>query len=218
MNLLLLAIAAATFAFARYQRNVIQTKSAILFQHGGGAAGDLNRIRDELSEMDMTQQQLAKELDAKLDFLATVNSEQFYISIDTRRKTMQLRLGKDIVREMPIELGEAKTITSKTTGKSWTFVPVKGAFSVTGKQMNGAWTVPEWLYAMNGQPPPAERPTIPNGLGRYVIGLSDNYLIHSPPPPESPLHGAKPGSIMASEQDLAAIWPRISTATRVYIF
>ena len=48
--------------------------------------------------------------------------------------------------------------------------------------------------------------------------LPDNYVIHSPPPAKSPLHGPKPGSFMVPEADMAAIWPRISTATRVYIF
>ena len=65
----------------------------------------------------------------------------------------------------------------------------------------------------------AERPTIRNGLGKYVVSLQDNYVIHTPPPDDSPLHGtAKPGSIMVSEADLAAIWPRIDRQTRVYIF
>jgi hypothetical protein len=51
-----------------------------------------------------------------------------------------------------------------------------------------------------------------------VIFLPDGYVIHSPPPPESPLQGPKPGSFMVSEADLAALWPRITNQTRVYIF
>jgi len=85
--------------------------------------------------------------------------------------------------------------------------------------MNYDWPVPEWVYAMNREPVPAARGTVANGLGRYVIMLPDNYVIHSPPPEGSPLHGKpKPGSFMVPEADLAAIWPRISKTTRVYIF
>lgn len=218
LNLLLLIIAAATFGYAKYQRDTIEQKSAILFKHTGSSPTELNRIRDELSDMDVTKQQLAKELDAKLQYLDTVHSEQFYISVDTRRKLLQLRLGKDVVREIPVELGAAKTLKSPS-GKTWTFVPVKGSFAITGKQTDAPWQVPEWVYAMRNETAPADRPTVQNGLGRYVINLSDNYVIHTPPPPDSPLQGPKPGSIMVtSEADLAAIWPRITTATRVYIF
>ena len=53
---------------------------------------------------------------------------------------------------------------------------------------------------------------MPNGLGRYVIFLPNSYVIHSPPPPDSPLQGPKPGSFMVPEADLAAIWPRITNA------
>ena len=71
---------------------------------------------------------------------------------------------------------------------------------------------------MNGVPIPASRPVIENGLGKYVIFLPDNYVIHSPPAADSPLHGPKPGSFMVPEEDLAAIWPRVTKETRVYIF
>ena len=103
-------------------------------------------------------------------------------------------------------------------GRTWTFLPLKGGFNVIGKESDYDWTVPEWLYAMNDETPPAERRVVRNGLGRYVIVLANNYVIHSPPPPASPLHGPKPGSFMVPEEDLAAIWPRITKETRVYIF
>ncbi|HXM76073.1 MAG TPA: hypothetical protein VN971_04800, partial [Thermoanaerobaculia bacterium] len=56
------------------------------------------------------------------------------------------------------------------------------------------------------------------GLGRYVIVLSEDAVIHSPPPPESPLKGVKPGSFLVPEADLAAIWKRVGPRTRVYVF
>ena len=70
--------------------------------------------------------------------------------------------------------------------------------------------MPEWLD-------PA-RPTIPNGLGKYVLFLPNGYVIHTPPSEESPLKGAKPGSYMVPEETLAAIWPRIHKGTPVYIY
>lgn len=217
LNLLLLIIAAATFAYARHQRDIIEDKTAILFKHNENSPVELNRMRDELSQMDLNQAQLGREIDGRMQYLQSLQSEQFYISIDTQRKKLQFRLGRAIVRETDVQIGEAKTISSPT-GKKWTFLPLKGGFSVTGKEEGYVWSVPEWVYATRGQPAPAERAGIQNGLGRYVIFLPNSYVIHSTPPPESPLQGPKPGSFMVPEADLAALWPRITNQTRVYIF
>ena len=217
LNLLLLAIAAAVFLAARHQRTIIREKSARLFEPAPKASDELNRIRDQLADMDLTREQLGRELDAKLDYLRALQSEEFYLAVDTAKRKLFLRIGKDVAREADIQIGESKTITGN--GRTWTFVPLKGGFTVVNKTNDYDWTVPEWVYAMNHEPLPAQRPTIPEGLGRYVIVLPDNYLIHSPPPASSPLNGRpKPGSIMAPEADLAAIWPRITKSTRVYIF
>jgi hypothetical protein len=217
LNLLLLIIAAATFAYAKHQRDIIEEKTAILFRHNDNSPAELNRMRDELSQMDLTQAQLAHEIDGRMTYLKSLQGEQFYISIDTHTKKLQFRLGRAVVRESDVQIGDAKTITSPS-GRKWTFVPLKGGFSVTGKEEGYVWSVPEWVYAMRGQQAPSERASIPNGLGRYVIFLPNSYVIHSPPPPESPLQGPKPGSFMIPEADLAALWPRITNQTRVYIF
>ena len=219
LNLLLLVIAVTTFAWAREQRQTIREKTSILFHLDRNDPAELDRIRDELSTQDLTREQLSHELDARLKFLQSVNSSEFYIAIDTAKRRFYFRLGNDVVREADITIGEAKTITAPGGSRRWTFVPEKGAFAVVGKESDYMWPVPPWVYAMRGEPAPATPQQVMNGLGRYVIVLPDNYVIHSTPPDDSPLRGmAKPGSIMVPEADLEAIWPRISTQTRVYIF
>jgi hypothetical protein len=215
LNLLLLIIAAAAFAFARVQRHSIDEKTAVLFKPTPSSPAELNRIREELAQMDITGAQLARELDGRMRYMESLQSPQFYLSIDTEKKVLQFRFGRDVVRECPIQVGEARTI--KARGKTWTFLPLKGAFDVTAKEDDYQWVVPEWLYAMRNEPM-RERRVVRDGLGHYVIVLANNYVIHSPPPPDSPLQGPKPGSFMAPEEDLAAIWPRIEKGTRVYIF
>jgi hypothetical protein len=121
-----------------------------------------------------------------------------------------------VLREADVQIGEAKTLTSG--GKTWTFYPLKGGFTVTGKQSDYSLPVNEWVYALRGEPIPAQRPTVKNWIGQYVIYLPNGYVIHSQPPADSPLKGPKPGSFMVPADDMAAIWPRVSTQTRVYIF
>ena len=218
LNLLLLVIAVATFAYARHQRTEIHEKTALLFKPTPASPAEWNSIREQLAQMDLTEAQMAKELDGRMKFLSSVQGEQFYITIDSARKKMVFRLGKDVVREADVQIGEARTLTSVDKKKTWTFVPLKGGFSVIGKQQDYDWTVPDWIYAMKAQPAPAEHPAVHNGVGKYVIQLQDNYIIHTPPPAGSPLQGPKPGSYMIPEADLAAIWPRVTGETRVYIF
>ena len=106
LNLLLLVLAFATFAYARHQRDVIDDKIALLFKPSPASPAELNRIRDELSKMDLTKAQLARELDARLEFLQTVNSDRFYIIVDSAKQKFYLRLGDDVVREANATIGE----------------------------------------------------------------------------------------------------------------
>jgi hypothetical protein len=177
----------------------------------------LIRVREELADTDLTRQQLEKELDGRMQYLQSLQGEQFYVAIDTSKRKLYFRIGKDIVREMDVNIGQPRTIMAKDR-RTWTFVPLKGGFNVQGKVTDYAWEVPDWVYAMNGAPPPTQPRSVANGLGRYVIRLPNGYAIHSPPPPDSPMQGPKPGSFEVSENDLAAVWPRITTETRVYIF
>ncbi|HXG59664.1 MAG TPA: L,D-transpeptidase [Thermoanaerobaculia bacterium] len=218
LNLTLLLLALALFAFGKHQREVIREKTARLFEPAPNSPAELNRIRDELSRIDMTREQLARELDGRMQFLRSLEAEDFYIAVDTSKRKLYFRYGSEVAREADVQIGAAATVHSPD-GRTWTFLPLKGAFMVRAKQEGYPWRVPEWVYAMRQEPLPERRPVIENGLGRYVVVLQDNYILHSPPPAGSPLHGQpKPGSILVPEDDLAAIWPRITTRTRVYIF
>jgi hypothetical protein len=217
LNVALLVLALATFAWARNHRNTVEQKTALLLQPTANSPAELNRLRAELSELDLTQEQLAKELDGRMRFLNEAKGEQFYISIDTSKQKFYFRFGSDVAREADVKIGPPATVAGPA-GKQWTFVPLKGAVNVRSKEQGHAWRVPEWLYAMNRQPIPADRPVIQDGLGKYVIFLPNGYVIHSQPSADSPLRGPKPGSFMVPEGDLAAIWPRISDKTRVYVF
>ena len=217
LNLLLLAIAVATFAYAKVQRETVRRKTAVLFRPSPLNPDELNRVRAELADMDVSRQQLAQELDGRMKYVTSLEGEQFYIAIDTAKQTLAFRIGKNIVREMPVTIGAGKTFTAKD-GRTWTFVPLKGGFNVEAKNSDYSWEVPDWVYVMNGQPLPASPQSVANGLGKYVLRLPNGYVIHSPPPPDSPLQGVKPGSFEVPEADLAAIWPRITNETRVYIF
>ena len=216
-NLALLALAVAASLFAARQRREIDSGYARMFGKAAAGPSEFEQVKAELAEMDLTHETLEKELDSRLAYLESLKAQEFYLSIDTARKKLSLNLGNDVLREADVRIGAPVTVAGPD-GKTWTFVPLKGAFNVAGKEEGLRWRAPPWVYSLNGQSAPGDPPAVANGLGKYVVLLPNGYVIHSPPPAGSPLKGPKPGSFMVSEADLQAIWDRISPETRVYIF
>jgi len=202
--------------YARHHREEVSTKFARVIAEKARTPGDLSKAKEELAEMDLSREDLRKQLEGRSKFLTTLKTEDFYLSIDTRARKLRFYYGATVLREADLVVGETRTISGGD--KNWTFIPLKGAFPVEAKLVDYAWRVPEWVYIEKNQPVPAERPVIANGLGKYVIFLPNGYAIHTQPSAESPLQGAKGGSYMVSEDVMKAIWPRIHKGTQVFIF
>jgi hypothetical protein len=201
---------------ATVHRRVLESEFESRVARSRAAPYEIKRIRRELAELELDEKELANALDTRLKYLAATKRNEFYISIDTKKADFSFRFADKTLRDAPVAIGAPRTIVAGK--KKWTFAPLTGAFNVESKFEGGAWRVPEWVFRMNGEKPPKSLPTIANGLGKYVIVLGNDYVIHSPPAPESPLEGAKPGSFMVPEADLAAIWKRVGPETRVYIY
>jgi len=208
LNLLVLLLAVGAFIYARYDRQRVSERFERVLAEEARTPTDVAQIKQDLVKIDLTRDALQHELEGRIKFVADLKSENFYLSIDTRARKFRLYYGDTILREDDVVAGEARTVA--VNGRTWTFVPLKGAFPIEAKIAGYNWQVPEWLD-------PA-RPTIPDGLGKYVLFLPNGYVIHSPPSEASPLKGPKPGSYMVSEETLAAIWERIHQGTPVYIY
>ena len=218
LNLLLLILGVAGLVYGRYHREQVERQYAHVLTQEQRTPADTKKIKEELAAMDLSRQELSKELDGRMKFVQSLKSEDFYLSVDTKAKKLRFFYGDTVLREADVTPG-AETSVKSPDGKSWTFVPVKGAFPIEGKAVEYAWQVPEWVFLMNEQPVPETLPVVPGGLGKYVLFMPNGYVIHTPPPEASPLKGAKPGSYMVPEADLAAIWARIQKGkTQVYVF
>ena len=217
LNLLLLFLGIAAILFAREHRERVSDRFADVIAKKSRTPADVEKLKDQLAEADLTRETLQRELEGRLKLAANLKSEDFYLSVDTQARKLRFYYGDKVLRETNVTIGEKRTV--ETSGKKWTFVPVKGAFRVEAKIVDHYWRAPEWVYAMKDEPVPGNRPVIEGGLGRYVIFLPNGYVIHSPPVEESPLDGPKPGSYMVDEEMLRAIWPRIHKGTtQVFIF
>jgi hypothetical protein len=214
LNLLLLVIGVALAAVATTQRHELNRQMRVHSVEAAQAPPQVNQIKSQLLQLNLTEQELKTALDQRLKILSQLNSDQFYLAIDTSRGVCDFHYGADIIRSMHVETGAPRTI--EAAGRSYSFPALKGAFAVVGKEEDAEWRVPPWVFAVNGEPP--QDRMVRNGLGRLVIELPNDYVIHAPPPPDSPLKGAKPGSFMIDEENLRAIWPRVSPGTMVYIY
>jgi hypothetical protein len=217
LNLLLLVLGIAGLAYARYHRERVSEEFSDVITREQRTPADVKKIKEDLAALDLNRDALQQQLEARMKFAGSLKSENFTLAIDTKARKLRFLYGGTVLRDADLTIGDSKTLTAN--GKSWTFIPLKGAFPIEAKLVDYQWPVPEWVYAMNGQPVPPERPTIPNGLGKYVLFLPNGYAIHTQPAADSPLQGAKPGSYMVSEDVMRAIWPRIIVGkTQVYIF
>ncbi|HKR66466.1 MAG TPA: hypothetical protein VJZ00_22255, partial [Thermoanaerobaculia bacterium] len=175
----------AGIVYARHHRELVASEYADVINEQARTPADVRKLKDELADMDLTRTQLQRELDGRMKFVSGLKSENFYLSVDTKTRKLRFYYGGTVLREADITLGEPRTIKSQS--KSWTFLPVKGAFPVEAKLVGYDWPIPDWVYAMNNQPVPATRAVVHNGLGGYVILLPNGYAIHSPPADDSPL-------------------------------
>lgn len=201
---------------ASVHRRVLESEFGTRVSRSRATPYEIKRIRRELADLELDEKVLANALDTRLKYLEAAKRNEFYIAIDTKKRDFSFHFADKTLRDAPVEIGESRTVASGK--KKWTFAPLTGSFNVEGKFQDGTWRVPEWAYLLKGAKAPRALPTVKNGLGKYVILLGNDYVIHSPPSPESPLQGAKPGSFMVPEADLAAIWRRVGTETRVYVF
>lgn len=216
-SLLLLAAAVGIGGAAVLHRRSLDRRLGVAWKSGGGVPFAIQKLRRDLSDLEIDEETLSRELEARLDYLENAENDDFSIVLDTRARKFQFRLGEDVVREAALQVGSTAPVRMRS-GRMWTFPPLTGSFTVQSKSVSPAWRAPEWAYAAAGLHAPNRLPNIPGGLGKYVIELEGEYVIHSPPSRESPLKGAKPGSFLVPEADLAAIWKRIGAQTRVYVF
>lgn len=217
VNGTLLLLAGALAVTAALHRSSLERRFAATVRRSSGLPFEIKKARQALVDLEADEKTLGTTLDARMKYAQSLESEDFYIVIDAVRKRFLLQYGDKIVREAKAEPGPARTI--EVGKKRWTFPALSGAFSIREKLESADWKPPAWVYAMDGIQPPDGSPAVPSGLGRYVLVLSGGEaVVHSPPPPQSPLKGPKPGSVEVPEADLAAVWKRIGPRTRVYVF
>ena len=150
--------------------------------------------------------------------LRALERDEVHLAIDMGDSTLSLRHGGATLRTIPIQVG-ADSVIRAPDGRTWRFVRGLGERHLQGKERSPEIVIPEWVYVSRGESvPPQESRTVAGGGGRYVLRLNDESEIYSRPADGPLAIGVKPGSFMADEDDLEAIFEALRVETPVYIY
>ncbi len=171
LNILLLFIAAAVSLFAARQRRTIDAEFTRTFSKSYAGPSELNSITAELAEMDLAKGALDKELESRMAYIGSLKALDFYLSIDTAKKTFIMKSGNEIVRETSVQIAPAFG---------------KGAFAVSGKKFSGAEFT---IFLSNGRV--IQSPSVKNGPpmgakpGSFIVPKADLQAIWDQITPET---------------------------------
>lgn len=120
LNALLTVSGALLLLFASRHRRHIDADYGREFASTAQNPSEVNQITAELAEMNLTQDKLARELERRLAYIESLKSREYYLSLDTTRKTLSLKSGNDTVQKASVQI----------------FIPpaLKGVFKITGRK------------------------------------------------------------------------------------
>ena len=174
--------------------------------------------RDGILDSQTRRSQLAIALLQREMRLKALEENEVHLAIDTGDSTLSLRHGGATLRTIPLQIG-GDSVVEAPDGRTWRFVQGLGERHHRDKAQSPTVTIPEWVYLSRGQPVPSEAERrVEGGGGRYVLRLDDDTEIYSRPEAGPLASGVKPGSFMAEEDDLQAIFEALRIDTPVYIY
>src|SRR5919112_917451 len=89
LTLLLLVVAIAGIMYARYDRQRVATRFSRVLNEEQRTPADAKKIKDQLADMDLTKAELEKELNGRAQFLQSLKSSDFFLSVDTQEKKLR---------------------------------------------------------------------------------------------------------------------------------
>ena len=170
----------------------------------------------------------APALDQKAErqrLLAAVRTQEhsgLYIVIDTQTNRLQLRRGKDVVREAVCATGSGRILKGKKRWHQWQFYTPKGRFSILRKEEDPLWIRPVWDFIENGEEIPIfaeDRRRFQRGvLGEYALYFASDYMIHGTLFEVNLGKSITHGCVRLGAEDLRYLYEQVDVGCPVYIY
>lgn len=176
------------------------------------------QTRDGILNSTVKRSELALALLQRELRMRELQQQGLHIAIDTEDSLLFLRHDNATLRRVPVRLGPDSTVTAKD-GETWRMVRALGERHVEGKQKDGVFDTPEWIYAARGEPVPSqEERAVAGGLGKYTLLLDDGTAIYTPPSAGPFTGSVKPAAFLVAEADMEPIFEAVTKDTPVFIY
>jgi L,D-transpeptidase YbiS len=152
--------------------------------------------------------------------LKDVEDSEPYIVVDTENNRLTLRQGEKVLLNAVVGTGSRQQVEEET-GRSWFFESPLGSLTVLGKERNPVWIRPDWSYAEENMPVPAENDPdriVREVLGKYALILGNGYKIHGTKWKELLGTHYTHGCIAVGDKDLEQLYKTVKIGTKVYIY
>jgi len=152
--------------------------------------------------------------------LKEMDDAEPYIVVDTENNRLTLRQGEKVLLHAVVGTG-SRQFVEEETGRNWFFESPLGSLTVLGKERNPVWIRPDWSYAEENMPVPAENDPdriVREVLGKYALILGNGYKIHGTKYTDLLGTHFTHGCISVGDKDLEKLYKTVKIGTKVYIY
>jgi len=152
--------------------------------------------------------------------LKEMDDAEPYIVVDSENNQLTLRQGDKVLLNAVVGTG-SRQFVEEETGRNWYFETPLGSLTVLGKERNPVWIRPDWSYAEENMPVPAENDPdriVRDVLGKYALILGNGYKIHGTKYTELLGTHFTHGCISLGDRDLEKLYKMVKIGTKVYIY
>lgn len=110
LNLLRRGLGIAGLLFGRYHKGRVNSEFADVLTEQQRTPNEVRKAKEDLAEMNLTRADLQKELEARMKFVASLKSEDFYLSVNREEKKLRFYYGDTVLREADVTIGEEAVI------------------------------------------------------------------------------------------------------------
>jgi hypothetical protein len=193
----------------------------LLAQAGDASpAGRLEVLSARVSALEQEAASLEEQNQGLRRMLKSMDDGEPYIVVDTENNRLTLRQGEKVLLKAVVGTG-SRQFVEEETGRNWYFESPMGSLAVLGKERNPVWIRPDWSYAEENMPVPAENDPdriVREVLGKYALILGNGYKIHGTKYTDLLGTHFTHGCISVGDRDLERLYRTVKIGTKVYIY
>jgi L,D-transpeptidase ErfK/SrfK len=180
----------------------------------------IEELSAQIQTLDQEAARLQDENQGLRNMLKDAEDDELYLVVDTESNQLAMRQGSAVLLTAIVGTGSRQSVESET-GRNWYFESPTGSLTVLGKERNPVWIRPDWSYAEENMPVPAENDPeriVRGVLGKYALLLGNGYKIHGTKWTDLLGTHFTHGCISVGDKNLEILYKSVKIGTKVYIY